>query len=242
MSLHLFETDYARGLRLAAHSHHGESFLNVVLEGSLVDRCGTRTLVAQKGDVVFHAAGEERVNTFDSDTRLFNVGLDPAWTAEAPHLDSRLLDHRLLALRIGRLRREWAAGGERLTTESFAADLIDLAPVATMASRSTPRWLLDARDLLHERSSSSLTLAALAGRVGVHPIHLHRTFRARYGCTIGAYVRRLRVEGACARLARGRAPLAEVALDAGFADQSHFTRMFKRIVGVTPAVYRAAFR
>ena len=54
----------------------------------------------------------------------------------------------------------------------------------------------------------------------------------------GEYVRRQRIALACRSLAESDMPLADVAIEAGFADQSHFTRTFKRQLGVTPAAYR----
>jgi AraC family transcriptional regulator len=78
--------------------------------------------------------------------------------------------------------------------------------------------------------------------VGVHPAHLARVFRQQYGCTLGDYVRRLRVEFACRRMTTGDTPLVEIALAAGFADQSHFTKTFKSLVGITPAEFQRQFR
>jgi len=74
--------------------------------------------------------------------------------------------------------------------------------------------------------------------VEVHPAHLARAFRAHFRMSMGPYVRRLRLDWAAGELARSDLPLAAVALAAGFADQSHFTRTFKRYLGVTPNVYR----
>jgi AraC family transcriptional regulator len=76
----------------------------------------------------------------------------------------------------------------------------------------------------------------------VHPVYLACAFRRHYRSTVGEYVRRLRVEFACRELSATRAPLAQVALAAGFADQSQFSRTFKRVVGLTPTEYRKMFR
>jgi len=81
-------------------------------------------------------------------------------------------------------------------------------------------------------------LGELAEIVGVHPTYLGRAFRAHYGLSVGEYGRRLRLAWAAAELARGEKPLAEIATSAGFADQSHFTRVFRRHIGTTPARYR----
>jgi AraC-like DNA-binding protein len=75
---------------------------------------------------------------------------------------------------------------------------------------------------------------------GVHPVHLTRVFRLHYGTPVGAYVRGLRLDWAAGRLTASGQCIAEIALQAGFYDQSHFTRAFKRRFGLTPRAYRRA--
>jgi len=101
-----------------------------------------------------------------------------------------------------------------------------------------PSWLKQARELITEQFSERLTLGEVAVQVGVHPVHLATTFRQKYGVTVGDFVRKLRVEKACAELTNGTLSLSTIALKAGFADQSHFSRVFKSYVGTTPARYR----
>jgi AraC family transcriptional regulator len=74
--------------------------------------------------------------------------------------------------------------------------------------------------------------------VGVHPDHLVHAFRRQYHCTVGEYVRQLRIEFACRQITSSDMPLAEIAVEAGFADQSHFTKTFKRLVGMTPSEFQ----
>jgi AraC family transcriptional regulator len=104
--------------------------------------------------------------------------------------------------------------------------------------RQPPRWLDQVRELLHDRFSENLSLGEVAAAAGISSDHLTRLFRQFHGCTVGEHVRRLRVEFACRQLAGSNLPLAEIALAAGFTDQSHFTKTFKRLMGVTPAVFR----
>ena len=85
-------------------------------------------------------------------------------------------------------------------------------------------------------------LHALAADAGVHPAHLTRAFRRRFGRSIGSYLRLVRLEWAAHRLATSEDLLADVAGVAGFADQSHFTRLFRQHFGCTPARYRARMR
>ena len=70
------------------------------------------------------------------------------------------------------------------------------------------------------------------------PSRLARSFRARFGQSIGSYTRNVRLDWAARAVAHSDAPLARVACEAGFADQSHFTRAFTRRFGVAPGRYR----
>jgi AraC family transcriptional regulator len=104
--------------------------------------------------------------------------------------------------------------------------------------RRAPVWLRDAEELLRAQGSECVRLGELAKAVGVHPARLARAFRDRNGISVGESGRRLRIESAAAAVGGTDSPLATIAAEAGFADQSHFTRLFKRYVGTTPARYR----
>ena len=110
------------------------------------------------------------------------------------------------------------------------------------AERRSPRWLSQARALLHDQYREQLRLAEVADAVGVHPVHLARVFRLRYGTPVGAYVRGLRLSWAAGRLTDSQDAIAQIAQEAGFFDQSHFTRTFRQHFGLTPQAYRRAAR
>lgn len=128
-----------------------------------------------------------------------------------------------------------------LALEGLALELTAVAGRGP-ASRQPERWLKRAYELLHERFRELPTAAEVAACVGVHPSHLARCFRAHYGESLGGCVRRLRLDWAAAELVRSDVPLAGLAVDAGFVDQSHFTRAFRARFGITPGRYRAAHR
>jgi AraC family transcriptional regulator len=106
---------------------------------------------------------------------------------------------------------------------------------------TVPRWLREARDYLHDRGRVD-GLGELAAAVGVHPVTLARGFRKTYGCSVGAYLRWLRLARAARQLVETDAALAEIALTAGFADQSHFSNAFRRETGLAPSAFRRAAR
>ena len=101
-----------------------------------------------------------------------------------------------------------------------------------------PFWLGRARDLLHERCGSTVRMSVIAGDVGIHPVHLSRSFRRHFGVTMRAYLRDLRVRRACDELRRTEHSLSRIAIATGFADHAHFTRTFKGVHGLTPRDYR----
>jgi AraC-like DNA-binding protein len=72
------------------------------------------------------------------------------------------------------------------------------------------------------------------------PCHFSRVFRDSFGCSPLEYVTRRRVEHAQGLMLSGDAPLSQIALDCGFADQAHFSRLFHRVVGESPRSWRRA--
>lgn len=94
----------------------------------------------------------------------------------------------------------------------------------------------DLRALLDESTTTGLTLREASARLGTHPTHLVRAFTATFGLPPHAYLTGRRIDVA-RRLLLDGVPVARVATDAGFYDQSHLTRHFRRYVGVSPGRY-----
>jgi AraC family transcriptional regulator len=105
-------------------------------------------------------------------------------------------------------------------------------------SSARPRWLGLLLEYLDDTFEQEWSLQNMAAEMGVHPVYLCRTFSEHFDCTLGEYIRKQRVLRACQLLAIGDSPLAEIASQSGFADQSHFTRAFKNHFGITPGEWR----
>ncbi|HYH06997.1 MAG TPA: AraC family transcriptional regulator [Thermoanaerobaculia bacterium] len=243
----LTETRYDHAAVLPAHAHEYPCLV-VVLDGTFEERCDGRERLVEPKSILVRPAGEVHSDAFrHGGARCLNIELPPRWLARvrdaAKPLDrSGAHSGGAFAAGAGALYTHFlddehsSIAIESLILHLFAED------DARGSSRIAPPWLVRVREVMHEQAASKLSLAGLADVAGVHPVHLAASFRRCYGTTVAAYLRQLRVELACRELVRSDAPLADVALAAGFADQSHFGRTMKRALGVTPAAFRAANR
>ena len=96
------------------------------------------------------------------------------------------------------------------------------------------------RDYIETHLHDRLTLTDLAGVACLSPYHFSRSFKQAVGIGPQRYVMRLRLERAKTLIRRTKQPLAAIAQETGFADQSHLTSIFRRETGLTPGRYRAA--
>jgi AraC family transcriptional regulator len=202
--------------------------------------------------VAFHPPGESHAETLDgAPVASFNVeiGAELLYHASelAGPLDQPAEFHGgevpSLALR---LFHDFCIqdSGSALALESLALEILAASAGFNLPAgdASIPRWLAEARDLLDMRFREPLTLRNIAGEAGVHPVYFAAAFRCSYRCSVGEYLRRRRLEYARRKLTDPEIPLAEIAFDAGFADQSHLTRTLKRYTGKTPREYRTFLR
>jgi len=245
--LRLMENDYPANLRLARHSHACACF-SLLLQGGYSEHYGQRSLDWRPSTVGFNPPDEQHSSHIDvAGARFFIIELDLGWLERAreqaiPFGSSATFRAGPLAWLGGKLYKEFRVPDEvsDLVAEAIVLEMI--AEYARMAlprrPASPPSWLRRVDDLVRSRFAERLTLAEIAQESGVHPVHLARIFRRHYRCTLGDYVRRLRVESAAARLESSDESLSDIATGTGFADQSHFTRAFKRQTGLTPGNYR----
>lgn len=239
---------FAPGHRIDA-SDVALGYLVVVLEGEVAKRFGRIGWTLARGSLATLPAGSSHTSDFGPvQTRVLTVRGRGGEEEEAfgGVLRSLRHVHATAATAIGlRLAAELRATDESwpLAAEGLAFQLLSTAGRTAQArANGKGSWLAAARELLHERAPGTSTLTELGAAVGVHPVHLARSFRREYGITVGQYARGLRLDWAAARLAQPDGSLAEIATAAGFADQSHFTRAFRAYAGVTPGRYRALVR
>lgn len=99
-----------------------------------------------------------------------------------------------------------------------------------------------AKEYLADNYSNEICLGTLAERTGLSRSRLTRGFKAATGMAPYAWMMQVRVQRAQDLLSRNGQPIADIALQLGFADQSHFTKTFKRLAGVTPREWQQAHK
>jgi AraC family transcriptional regulator len=248
----LSETRYLPKTKLPRHSHESHYFC-LVLRGSYRESYDRKLRSCEPSMMLYHPAGEVHAQSLDkSPVDLFRVEVNPTRLQYPNHPDLTITGCDLrrgpqvaLAHKLYCEFREPDAVSH-LAIEGIGLELI--ASVARDFQRSQtllnqpPRWLMQAQDLIKSRYLEQLSLGDIARIVGVHPVTLAREFRRHYHCTVGEWVRRERIEFACRELVKRNACVAAVASAAGFYDQSHFARTFKKLTGMSPSQYRLNFR
>lgn len=164
----------------------------------------------------------------------------PAMPQDQPIRLRQAIAETAARLMVGQLAH--SVNGAELLIEGLALDMAGSVLAAhTLGEDPAPEWLeLAAQALGDLASRPGLEVRDIAGMIGVHPVSLARRYRRHFGCSPVQAIRRHRADRAIARLRRC-SDLAEVAHTEGYADQSHMTREFRAIFGLTPAQYRQLF-
>lgn len=241
---HVFES----GAQFERHVH-SENLLSIVLNGHYRETLASgRMEDCRARSVRFLPSGEAHADSYVAKTACLVVRL-------APKILERARDHAAVLERPGdmpdpmvrllgtRLYREFrlADRAAELAVEGILYEMLVDAARSERGERSrVPPWMRIAEDVLRSGFASPLSIQAIAKEAGVHPVHLCREFRKQHGCTVGEHLRRLRVEHACNLLLEGGLGLAEIASRCGFCDQSHFSSVFKKMVGMTPGEFRGS--
>ncbi len=244
------ECIYLPGSKIVKHSH-SNAYFSINLQGGYTETYGSKTRECPTQTVVFHPEGEVHADHFSREGgRIFRFEIKQErldWVRQRSDGLSEPVDFHggPLARLATKLYKEFRLMDSLspLVIEGTALEI--MAEISRQNERDKclkpPVWLKQARELLHARHTENLNFTSIADSFDVHPVYFSRVFRKFYGCTVGEYVRRLRVESASRQLINSNDSLVFIALACGFSDQSHFTKTFKNATGVTPAQYRIAF-
>jgi AraC family transcriptional regulator len=247
--LTLTEIRYPPNLTLAEHAHERACFC-FIIAGSYDEHFGRRAYHCSPSTVLFRPPQEAHRDFFGRfGGHCLLIEVESNWLERVRECTSVLGQPAKLggapaklALNVLRHFRD-SDDLSRLAVEGIALELAAefAKDLSSRITTKPPRWLREARDLIHSSYTQPTTLAEIGQRVGVHPVHLAREFRRHYYLTVGGYIRQQRINQACSELRSEYSSLVEIALTVGFSSQSHFTRAFKAHTGTTPGDYRRSF-
>ncbi|MDT0620282.1 AraC family transcriptional regulator [Croceitalea vernalis] len=228
------------------HFHENPYFM-FVLNGDMLDINKKSTTLCPAGSLVFHNWQDQHLNTRESDlARGFHIELDREWYKNK-QLDfnlwegSRLIKNPKLYHVLAKLYYEFKNNDaySPLAIELLLLKLCEgIEKENLVKTKHEPLWVKDLRELLNE-NDESLSLTGLSKELGVHPVHLSRSIPKYLTTNLGGYLRQQKLKKAIPYILNKKYSLTEVAYLSGFADQSHFTRTFKKTFFMTPKGFRS---
>lgn len=244
------EASYACGQIIPSHVH-AEAVITLVLDGDGVDDGGSATKPLGKQDILYTPSHAPHGYRFATKGRWFNIQVSDSWLERVMDGERRLPTNAEILK--GNTAAVWAARVRsevhlRDSVSSMAIDgammlmLAELARTPDEGAETRPRWLRRVEEAIDASPATPLSIDQLAALAGVHPRHLLRTFRRYHGTTVAQYIRQRQLQQARVALATSKQPLSMIALDAGFSDQAHFTRVFRHTYGETPGAYARSAR
>ena len=236
-----------------AHHFHSVPAIGVVERGSMRCYCKGVTHILPPGTVLLfnpgevHAPGPAHSNEWTFRVFFFEDELFRARSADVARgvlrFSKPFVEDRRLASSLLRLHCKLETHGTALDIESSIFEIFtQLAHKHTSLPAHTHRSGIEktkikrVKEHLDVYFRRDITLGDLAAIAQFSPYHMLRTFRSSVGLTPHAYLIQIRIEEG-KRLLRTGNSISDVSASTGFTDQSHFTRHFKRIMGVTPGQY-----
>lgn len=224
------------------HSHDVAHFILPLADGyrSLARDPLTARTVFAAGSAIYNPPGVVHRDCFDVAGGLFlsvSVPADMPGGLDHPALlrgSAEIALHRLVGLSLD------AKEGDRLLVEDLSLTLTAAVADGHDPSRHAPDWLVTAAEIVADLATTQgLEIRDIAAQLAVHPVYLARAWRRHFGHSPGTAIRHRRADQAAVQIALGLS-LAEVAASAGYADQSHMTREYVQVFGLTPGKFRAA--
>ena len=250
LDLEIEESLNGSGSSMPAHDHEN-AFLALNLAGGFMETEGQRTTEYGPGSASFHPRDHRHgISIGRRDVRCLTVDVAGSWMERLAEIGVQprdvLRDHGgPLVWLTTRLYEELGASAawSPLVIEGLILEILGVVAQENhrKSEQRAPRWMTMIEQVIREEYAGHLSVSGLAARAGVHPVHLSRTWRRLRGCSVADSIHGVRVERACEQITGGGRSLAEIALDVGFSDQTHFSRVFKRLTGTTPGAFRAAF-
>lgn len=227
--------------------YHENAYFTFILQGNVTEGNRKEVYNCGPGSLLFHNWQEPHYNIKpEGFTRGFHVEIEKGWLEgldianDVPEGSPKISspDIKLLMYKIVRACKDADATRDISVSSLVLETLYGLQNGKQDAVLKRPGWACRIEELLRAYLYHTITLDFLSKMLDVHPVHLSRDFPKYFGCNLGEYIRKLRVEKALALIQDKNRTLSAIAYECGFSDQSHFIRCFKEMNGISPSLHR----
>lgn len=227
--------------------YHENAYFTFILQGNLIEGNKKEVYNCSPGTLLFHNWQEPHYNTKPIGfTRGFHIELEQKWintfAFDLNNLQGNIhISNPDLKLLLYKIFKETKINDSTTALSIHGLLLQTLAGMQRShqtSIKNKPVWVKKIGELLQDQFAENLSLTTMANTIGIHPVHLSRDFSKYFQFSMGEYIRKLKIEKALSLLPDKNNSLLDISFDCGFADQSHFIRCFKEMVGISPLAYR----
>lgn len=236
-------TSYSKEEYTSPLHYHENPHISFLLQGGHIEKRINGEFERLPSDILFCNGGEpHQFITKKFPSRNINLELDYEFLRQYEISETNIneavsknIDAKFLMLKMHK---------ELLTNDSFTETSIQMLLLSLvndsnkLNKRNKPKWILLLIEILNDRWNEQLTLNELCTLTQVHPVTISKHFTKYFPCTLGEYVRKLKINKSIGLIKNQNRSLTDIAFECGFADQSHFTRTFKDITGWLPKKFQ----
>ncbi len=227
--------------------YHENFYFNYLLEGQLYETNKRNSYTLTPGSLLFHNWQDAHINKNQKElSRGFHVEIGSRWFQNnllTPDCieGSLRVDNPYHIILFDKIYKESLINdvSTELSIQTLLLQLFGgLLKTKDTFERKIPTWVHSVKEILHTEYEEKLSLKYLSDELGIHPIHLSSDFPKYFNqLNIGDYIRCLKVNSSLVLIRTSSLNITEIANLCGFSDQSHFIRIFKKYLGITPFQY-----
>ena len=237
------ETEYQQKVYEGWHSHNN-AHITLFLKGGTAEKRKNSSTVVGPGSLLFYHSDELHLNQdtlFPS--KNINIEIEENLLKEL-QISEAIIEKsiqnttltKFLILKIFK---------ESIVADSFSGDTINMlftqlsnANMHLEKYEKSPFWVKSLNELLNDCWNENPNLQDLAQVLNLNPITISKHFPRYFGCTLGEYMRRIKIDRSLSLIESNQINLTEIGFQCGFADQSHFIRTFKNQTGFLPKQFQ----
>ena len=237
------ETEYQSKVYEGWHSHNN-AHITLFLRGGTTEKRKNFSEVLGSGSLLFYHSDELHLNhetLFPS--KNINIEIEEGLLKELQIseaiIEKSVQNSTLTKFLILKIFKECLVG------DTFSSDTITMLFAQLAHSNShlekfekSPFWVKSLHELLNDSWNENPNLQDLAQVLNLNPITISKHFPKYFGCTLGEYMRRVKINRSLSLIKSNNINLTEIAFQCGFADQSHFIRTFKNQTGFLPKQFQ----